>query len=87
MSPTGEAAPFPLITFDDVNKRSKFIKQVISSRFMPPWKADEHFNSFANDRSLSEKQIKTIVSWIDAGTPKGKLTAKSEKLNRIFRSV
>jgi hypothetical protein len=42
---TGEAAPFPLITFEDVTKRSKFIKQVVSSRYMPPWKADNHFNS------------------------------------------
>src|SRR6218665_2253302 len=65
---TGEAAPFPLITFEDVTKRSKFIKQVVSSRYMPPWRADNHYNSFENDRSLSEKEIKTIVNWIDAGT-------------------
>lgn len=76
---TGEAAPFPLITFDDVNKRSKFIKQVITSRYMPPWKADNHYNSFANDRSLEEKEIKTIVSWIDAGSPKSKPNLKLEK--------
>ena len=76
---TGEAAPFPLITFDDVNKRSKFIKQVITSRYMPPWKADNHYNSFANDRSLEEKDIKTIVSWIDAGSPKSKPNLKLEK--------
>ena len=75
----GEAAPFPLITYDDVNKRSKFIKQVVSSRYMPPWKADGHFNAFANDRSLTEKQIKTIVSWVDAGTPKGKGDPKIER--------
>ena len=76
---TGEAAPFPLITFEDVTKRSKFIKQVVSSRYMPPWKADNHFNSFANDRSLSDKDIKTIVSWIDGGTPKGKQNLKAEQ--------
>jgi hypothetical protein len=76
---TGEAAPFPLITFDDVNKRSKFIKQVVSSKYMPPWKADNHFNSFANDRSLSANDIRTIVTWVDAGTPKGKPNLKLEK--------
>lgn len=76
---TGEAAPFPLITFEDVSKRSKFIKQVVSSRYMPPWKADNHFNSFANDRSLSDKDIKTIVGWIDGGTPKGKQNLKAEQ--------
>lgn len=76
---TGEAAPFPLITFEDVTKRSKFIKQVVSSRYMPPWKADNHFNSFANDRSLSDKDIQTIVGWIDGGTPKGKQNLKAEQ--------
>lgn len=75
----GEAAPFSLVTFEDVSKRSKFIKQVVSSRYMPPWKADNHYNSFANDRSLSDKDIKTIVGWIDAGTPKGKANVKAEQ--------
>jgi hypothetical protein len=75
---SGEAAPFPLITYDDVNKRSKFIKKVVASRFMPPWKADNHYNSFANNRSLSDKDIATIVSWVDLGTPKGKGNPKIE---------
>jgi hypothetical protein len=76
---TGEAAPFPLITYDDVNKRSKFIKKVVSSRYMPPWKADNHFNTFANDRSLSENDIGKIVTWVDSGTPKGKPNLAREK--------
>ncbi|WP_026629290.1 cytochrome c [Dyadobacter alkalitolerans] len=76
---TGEAAPFALITFEDVTKRSKFIKQVVSSRYMPPWKADNHYNSFANDRTLSDQDIKTIVGWIDGGTPKGKQNLKAEQ--------
>lgn len=75
----GEAAPFPLITYEDISKRSKFIKQVVSSRYMPPWKADGHYNNFANDRSLTEKQIQTIVGWVDAGSLKGKGTSKIEK--------
>lgn len=81
----GEAAPFQLITFDDVSKRSKFIREVVSTRYMPPWKADNHFNSFANDRSLSESQIQTLVSWIDAGKPKGKPNLKAEQdlLSRV----
>jgi hypothetical protein len=75
----GEAAPFSLITYDDVNKRSKFIRQVVSNRYMPPWKADNHYNNFANDRSLSEKDIKAIVAWVDSGAPKGKANLKLEK--------
>ena len=35
----GEAAPFPLLSYEDVRKRSKLIAEVTSSRFMPPWLA------------------------------------------------
>jgi hypothetical protein len=76
----GEAAPFSLISYEDVAKRSKFIRKVVSSRYMPPWKADDHYVSFANNRSLSEKEIETLVAWIDAGTPKGKEKRDSEKV-------
>ena len=68
----GESAPFSLLTYDDVVKRAGFISKVVESRFMPPWKADPHYSSFANDRSLSEKEIKTIVLWVKAKTPEGK---------------
>lgn len=67
----GEAGPFSLLTFEDVAKRASFIKDVVQDRFMPPWKADNNYRHFANDRSLSEKDIKTIVSWIDQGAPRG----------------
>jgi hypothetical protein len=38
---------------------------------MPPWSADPHYGKFSNDPSLSQKEIDTIVSWVDAGSPKG----------------
>lgn len=74
----GEAAPFNLITYEDVTKRSDFIKKVISSGYMPPWRANDHYTDFTNKRQLSEIQIQTIVSWIDADMPKGKVNLDSE---------
>jgi hypothetical protein len=40
---------------------------------MPPWHIDKTvgIQQFKNDRSLSDDQINTIVSWIDRGAPKG----------------
>jgi hypothetical protein len=38
---------------------------------MPPWHADSQYGVFANERVLNDDQIKTIVSWVDAGTPRG----------------
>jgi len=67
----GESAPFSLLTYDDVAKRASFIKEVIQKRYMPPWKADNNYVHFANDRSLSSKQIDDIVKWIDDKAPEG----------------
>src|SRR5687768_8001793 len=33
----GEAAPFPLVTYEDVAKRGALIARVTESRYMPPW--------------------------------------------------
>jgi len=68
----GEAAPFPLLTYNDISKRSNFIKKVITSGYMPPWTADNNYVHFSNDRSLTKKEIETVVNWIDNGVKKGK---------------
>lgn len=72
----GEAAPFTLLSYEDVAKRATFIKKVVESRYMPPWKADDTYVSFSHNRSLSEGEIKTISDWVKAGAPKGKGDAK-----------
>jgi hypothetical protein len=38
---------------------------------MPPWGADPAHGVFKNDPRLSDKQIETILAWVDAGAPKG----------------
>ena len=73
----GESAPFPLLTYNDVAKRATFIKDVVKSKFMPPWKADPHYVLYGNDRSLTKNEIETIVKWVDAKAPAGKQVKKS----------
>ena len=34
----GQSAPFNLITYKDIAKRSKMINYVIESGYMPPWR-------------------------------------------------
>ena len=70
----GGGAPFSLLTYQDLTKRASFIKEVVQSGYMPPWRADNNYVHFANDRSLSQKEISTIVKWIDNKTPEGKKT-------------
>src|SRR5678809_1295262 len=70
-----KAAPFSLLTYDDVAKRASFIRDVVQSKFMPPWRADNKYVHFVNDRSLSQKDIDLIVKWIDNKAPEGKKPA------------
>jgi hypothetical protein len=67
----GEIAPMSLLTYQEVRPWAKSIKQRVLERSMPPWSADPHVGKFKNDPSLSQKEIDTIVSWVDAGSPKG----------------
>ena len=75
----GESAPFSLLSYSDVAKRASFIKTVIQKKYMPPWKADNNYVHFANDRSLSENEITEIINWIDNKTPEGTKTTTAEK--------
>src|SRR5215470_10336018 len=68
---TGEIAPMSLMTYQEVRPWAKSIRQRVVERSMPPWSADPHVGKFANDPSLSQKEIDAIVSWADAGAPKG----------------
>lgn len=64
----GEAGPFPLLTYDDVVSRSKLIKFVTQTRFMPPWPADASYTHFVNENVLTEEEIKMIAAWVDQGS-------------------
>ncbi len=83
----GDAAPFSLITYQDVAKRVTTIKKVISSNYMPPWRADNHYREFANDRSLTEAEKSKILSWIDNKAPKGDFSEKSDAAKQALLSV
>ncbi|MEO5889806.1 MAG: cytochrome c [Ferruginibacter sp.] len=74
----GGGAPFSLLTYEDLTKRASFIKEVVQSRYMPPWRADNNYVHFANDRSLSQQQINKLVKWIDNKTPEGKKVTASK---------
>ncbi|MDF9799432.1 hypothetical protein OKW21_004695 [Catalinimonas alkaloidigena] len=67
-----EVGPFSLITYEDVAKRSKFIRHVTQTRYMPPWKADPEFQHYQNERLLTQQEIDLIARWIDSGVPEGK---------------
>lgn len=60
----GEAAPFPLLTFDNVKAHASQIDIVTQRRLMPPWKAEPGFASFANEHRLSDDELHVLQQWI-----------------------
>ena len=67
----GQVAPMSLLTYEDARPWARSIRQRVENREMPPWDADPNVGVWANDRSLSEEDIATIVAWADAGAPRG----------------
>jgi mono/diheme cytochrome c family protein len=69
----GSIAPMSLLTYADAKKYAARIKTKVSQRLMPPWHIDRTvgIQQFQNDASLSDAQVNTIVSWVNAGAPEG----------------
>ena len=66
-------APMSLITFAESRPWARSIKTRVATRQMPPWHIDQSVGvqKFKNDMSLTQKEIDTIVAWVDAGAPQG----------------
>jgi hypothetical protein len=67
----GQSGPFSLITYAQVRKKSRTIDDVVTDRYMPPWKPVNRDVHFANDRRLSEKEIELFREWVKGGCPEG----------------
>jgi hypothetical protein len=67
----GQAAPFSLLSFADVQKRSKLIARVTQRRYMPPWLPEKGYGEFVGERRLTDDQIALIQSWVGEGSVEG----------------
>jgi len=67
----GEIAPMSFLTYKDARPWAKAIKAAVVSRKMPPWFADPKYGHFANDRTLRDSTISTLVAWADNGALEG----------------
>lgn len=69
----GTVAPMSLLTYQEARPWAKSIRERVIARNMPPWHIDRTVGvkHFLNDRSLSDREIDTIVRWVDAGAPQG----------------
>jgi hypothetical protein len=67
----GNIAPMSFLTYETTRPWAKAMKAAVLTRKMPPWFADPQYGHFSNDRSLSQRDIDTIVQWAENGAPQG----------------
>jgi tetratricopeptide (TPR) repeat protein len=77
----GEAAPFSLLTYDDIHDRANQIVEVTRSRFMPPWLPAAGHGEFVGQRRLSDAEIELLARWVAADMPEGEPTDAPAAVN------
>ena len=71
----GHAAPFPLLSYTDVQPRAAKIVAAIESGMMPPWLPDRSGPPIAGARALTREQIAVIREWAQGGAAEGDAAA------------
>jgi hypothetical protein len=66
-----QIGPMARLTYKDAAAWAESIKEVVLAGRMPPWHADPHVGTFANDRTLPKEDRDTLLAWIDQGCPEG----------------
>lgn len=61
------AAPFALTTAGAVQARAATIAEVVTRRYMPPWKPDPGFGDFEGPGRLPDVALDRIAAWVRAG--------------------
>ena len=70
----GGIGPFAMSSYDVVKGFSPMMREAIRTDRMPPWHSDDAIGAFQHDKSLAPDEIKTLVHWIEAGSPRGEGT-------------
>lgn len=73
---TGDVAPFPLMSYQDVVSHGPMVKFVTGIRYMPPWKADPAYSHFLDENVLTTAEIQHISDWVDSGMPRGNVAVE-----------
>ncbi|HZQ95878.1 MAG TPA: thiol-disulfide isomerase, partial [Candidatus Sulfotelmatobacter sp.] len=61
----------PLLTYEQTRPWADAIADAVEMKMMPPWFADPRYGHFANDPSLSDREIESLSQWAKSGAPAG----------------
>ena len=67
----GGIGQMQLTSYEQVKGFSPMIREVLRTDRMPPWNVDSHVGKWADDKSLSSAELKTVIHWVEAGAPRG----------------
>ncbi len=67
----GGSAPFSLMKYSDARRWGGVVKDVTTSRYMPPWLPSGPHDQFADDRRLTSEEIALLRQWVDTGMVEG----------------
>jgi hypothetical protein len=61
---------FPLNTYEQTWLRGRTIRSQVLQRHMPPWPVLPGYGQFANDNSLTLRELQFMVSWVEGLGPR-----------------
>jgi peroxiredoxin len=68
----GGIGPFAMNSYAMMKGWSPMIREVLLTKRMPPMQVDPNVGHFNNARYISDRDLQTLVHWVDAGSPRGK---------------
>jgi len=71
---SGLVAPMSFMDYKETRPWARSIARKVESKEMPPWFATAPKGVFENERGLTDDEISTIVTWVEAGAPAGDMT-------------
>ena len=66
----GGIGPFAMSNYAVVKGFSPMIAETIRTDRMPPYHADPHVGTFSDSKRLTPEETKTLIHWIEAGSPR-----------------
>ena len=67
----GGIAPWAMSEYNMIKGFAPMMREVVRTKRMPPWHADPEIGHWRNAVGMSDEDTKTLISWIEAGAPRG----------------
>ena len=67
----GVIAPMSFMSYEETRPWARSIAHKVEAREMPPWYASAPKGVFSNERGLTDAEIDTLLTWVEAGAPAG----------------